>query len=577
AAEVRASLAEVLPEYMVPAAVVVLEALPRLPNGKVDRGRLPAPDWAALVGDGAPRSPVEAALAGVFGEVLGLERVGVFDDFFALGGDSIVAMQLVARARRAGLVITPRQVFAQRTVAGLAAVAEVTADAAADARAGADEPLVALSAEEAAECAGAEEVWPLSPLQEGLLFHASFDAEPDAVDVYTVQMVFELEGPLDATRLRAAGQALLDRHPNLRAGFRYLRSGRAVAVVGDAVLPWSELDLSGLAAGARAEAWSACLAREGRRFDPAVPPLLRLALVRWGPERHRLVLTHQHLVLDGWSRGPLLAELTALYERGGDPAGLPEPGSYRDFLEWLARQDRQAGLAAWSEALAGLEEPTRLVPADPDREPRAPDLAGREIALDLAGASRRLGITVNTMVQAAWAVVLGRWTGRRDVVFGATVSGRPPELPGVESMVGLFINTVPVRVRLDPAETVAALLARLQDEQSRLTASHHVGLAEIQRRAGLGELFDSLVVFENFPDAGRLPGPAAGLRVVDGTGRDATHYPLTWLVEAGEPVELVAEYRPDLFEPAAVERMVDAMEAVLAAMVADPDRPVGRL
>ena len=182
---------------------------------------------------------------------------------------------------------------------------------------------------------------------------------------------------------------------------------------------------------------------------------------------------------------------------------------YRDYLAWIAAQDRAAAIAAWREALAGLEEPTRLAPHDPGRALAAPEQITLALSKTLTAAltrqARQQGLTLNTFIQAAWAILLGRLTGRDDVVFGVTVAGRPPEIAGIETMVGLFINTLPLRIKLTPAKPLHALLQETQDSQSRLIAHQHLGLAEIQGLTGLGELFDTLVVFENYPvDRGGL-------------------------------------------------------------------------
>ncbi|MFD8076232.1 non-ribosomal peptide synthase/polyketide synthase [Streptomyces sp. NPDC059718] len=575
-AALRAHAAAALPEHMVPAAFVVLDVLPLTPNGKLDRAALPAPDFAAQVTATAPRTPREERMCELVAAVLGLERVGADDDFFTLGGDSIVAMQLVVRARAAGLTITPRDVFRHKTPAGLAAVA---VDTVREDPADGTELLPGLTDAERAELpgAGSAELLPLTPLQAGLLFHASFDSADQGPDVYTVQVSYDIEGELDPERLRAAGQALLDRHESLRAGFRYLASGRPVAVVPRSVpLPWRHVDLT--AVPAAGEEWERLLLQERRRFDPAEPPLLRLLLARTGDGAHRLVLSHQHLLLDGWSVPRLLAELTALYDGTNPPAAAP----YRGYLRWLAAQDTAASAAAWAAALDALEEPTHLVPADANRAPVVPLThtveADEELTEALGALARRRGLTVNTLVQAAWSVVLSRLTGRDDVVFGATVAGRPPELDGVESMIGLFINTVPVRVRLRPQEPVGALLDRLQDEQSRLLPHQHLGLADIQRGAGLGDLFDTLMVFESYPVAEETGDiDEAALRLSVREHEDSTHYPFAWAVEPDERLRLTAEFRPDLFTPAAAGRIAAAMLSVLSAMAADPDTPVGRI
>ncbi len=519
-------LGRTLPEYMVPAAVVWLDALPLTSSGKLDRNALPAPAFEA--GDARPATPREETLAGVFADVLGLDRVGAEDDFFALGGDSIVAMRLVSRARAAGLQLTPRDVFRFRSVRGLAAV---TSEASADERS-----VAFFTPAELAEFA--DPILPVTPLQAGLLFHASYDDE----DVYTVQVVYEIDGDVDPARLRAAGQALLDRHENLRAGFGHLSSGRPVAVIpAKAELPWREVAPADL---------DAELARERAGFPVGRPPLLRLMLAG-----NRLVLTHQHVLLDGWSLPALMAEFTALYEGRPHPVAPP----FRDHLEWLARQDAGAAVRAWAGELDGAE-PTLL--GRGGHRPASPLL--HEVRLSaaetgrLAAYARSNGLTLNTVAQGAWGLLLARLTGRDDVVFGATVSGR--DMPGSEAMVGLFITTVPVRATPREGERMTAYLTRLQDRQAALIEHQHLGLAGIQRAAGTGELFDTLMVFESYPGGGHD-------RFTPIAHHDATHYPLTWAVEPGDELVLTAEFHGDR---ARAERVADALVAILRQVADDP-------
>ncbi|MFB9840511.1 condensation domain-containing protein, partial [Actinoallomurus acaciae] len=266
-----------------------------------------------------------------------------------------------------------------------------------------------------------------------------------------------------------------------------------------------------------------------------------------------------------------LAELAALYE-GAEPAPVRP---YRDHLAWLSGRDTAAAGYAWRRALAGLAEPTLLAPAgpaDPSGPPETVELALPETLTAWLGTmARARGLTTNTLVQVAWGILLGRITGRDDVVFGATVSGRPPELAGVESMIGLFINTVPVRVRTDPTETVAALLTRVEDEQAALMEHQYLGLADIQRAAGLGELFDTLLVFENYPDTAGADG---GLPIADLEGRDATHYPLTLVAEPGERLQLALAHRAGLLSAEDARDLLVRLGRVLTAFAADPDGPV---
>ena len=580
----RAALAAELPDHMVPAAIVVLEALPLTQNGKLDRRALPAPDLTPAVVRG-PRNPVEEVLCGLYAEVLGLGRVGIDDNFFALGGDSIMSIQLVNRARKAGLEITPRAVFQHQAVAALAAVARLI-ETPQDIRAAPVTPLVELPAAEMAllerQYAAIDEVLPLAPLQEGLLFHALFDAQ--GPDVYIMQVALALDGALDGEALRAAADALLERHASLRAAFRHAELSRPVQIVTAGVrAPWRSIDLSALDAAAQEARLDAIMAEDyAAHFDLGAPPLLRFTLIRLGLQQHRLLFTHHHLLVDGWSVPVLMRELFAAYAQGGATTALPGVTPYRDYLSWLAAQDGAAASAAWSAALAGLEAPCLVAPADRARAPVLPEqitLSLSEAAsAALTQAARARGLTLNTYVQAAWALLLGRLTGRDDVVFGVTVAGRPGEIAGIESMVGLFINTLPLRLRLPAEQPLGALLDRLQQEQAALMAHQHLGLAAIQGLTGLGELFDTLLVFENYPvDQAGLAQAAAGLTVRPVPGRDASHYPLSLGVVPGAQLRLRLEYRPDLFARPDIEALGARLLRLLAGFVATPELAIGRL
>ncbi|MFD9375440.1 amino acid adenylation domain-containing protein [Streptomyces sp. NPDC059999] len=431
-----------------------------------------------------------------------------------------------------------------------------------------------------------EGILPLSPLQQGLLFHAQYDAQ--GPDVYTMQFVLDIEGELDTKALHAACAALLRRHSGLRAAFRHRKNGEPVQLIPFEVAPdWTETDLSGRPAADRsAEADRIAADDRARRFDLARPPLIRFTLVALGDGRHQFLITAHHILLDGWSRALLIGELFELYgllRSGSDESALPPVTPYRDYLAWVAAQDHTAAEDAWRQVLDGLEEPTLLAAPDPSREPVAPARTRVELpaaqTTELVRWARERGVTVNTVVQAAWAIVLGRLTGREDVVFGGTVSGRPPQVPGIESMVGLFINTLPVRVTLDPAETLGALLERLQAQQASLMDHQYLGLADIQRLAPAGgELFDTLLVFENYPvDTEGLRRSAGGLGVVDGRGHEGTHYPLGLMVHAGATLALELSHRPDVLDTDAAEAVGARVLRVLASLAGAEDTPVGRL
>ncbi|MDJ0346926.1 non-ribosomal peptide synthetase [Streptomyces sp. PH10-H1] len=427
-----------------------------------------------------------------------------------------------------------------------------------------------------------KDVLPLSPLQEGMLFHSLYDEQ--ATDVYTVQAVIDFAGAFDPAVFRAAVEALLNRHDNLRAGFLSEGLSKPVQVIPRAIeLPVQEVDLTRFG-GAELEARLAGLTagEQLRKFDLTAPPLLRFTVVRIEADRYRLLFHAHHILLDGWSMPLMMGDLFALYNQRGNAAGLPAVPPFREFLAWVARQDRPAGLQAWREALAGLEGATRLGPANPGPPTTLPAELNAELSEELTDGlqslARRAGVTLNTLVQAGWSLVLAGLTGRDDVVFGTTLSGRSPEIPGVEAMVGLFINTQPVRITLNPGEPLLSLLIRIQDEQVRMMPHQHLGLTDIQRAANQGEMFDSLVVFENYPmNADAMENALSGARITGVTGRDATHYPLTLAAGPGERLWLRLGYRTDLFTEYEARQLTDRLRTVLEFFVSDPSLPVGRV
>lgn len=346
-----------------------------------------------------------------------------------------------------------------------------------------------------------EDVLALSPLQQGLYSMAQLD---QADDPYLIAMSADIDGDVDAALLRDCAAALLVRHPNLRASF--MQAGaRTVQVIPSAVdLPWRQLT------AASPDAADDLEAQERRRpFSLERGPAIRFLLIEM-PERHwRFAVIAHHIVIDGWSLPLFVGELLALYAAGGDISVLPAaPRPYRDYIGWLAARDLEASRRRWQQHLAGLDGPTMLAPALGSGE-LGDDLPHTTEVKASAGETHRLveaararGVTVNTLTQMAWAAILSVLTDRRDVVFGVTVSGRPGELAGVESMVGLFINTVPLRVRLDPLRRVGEQCLALQRDAAELREHSYLSHTELRALGGVGELFDSLLVYENFPPGG---------------------------------------------------------------------------
>ncbi|MFI6339595.1 amino acid adenylation domain-containing protein [Streptomyces sp. NPDC050535] len=450
-----------------------------------------------------------------------------------------------------------------------------------------DAPLVDVSQEEIdtweTRFGHLAEVWPVTSAQSGILFHSMLAGS--SFDPYHVQLAFHLSGEIDPERMRRAGQVLLERHAGLRAAFVDRDDGDLVQVVpAETILPWRHLDLTGHGETERTETFERFLTQDqAAHFDVDTPPLLRLALVALEPGRAALVMTVHHALADGWSTPLLMQDLLLLYASRGDGTGLPSTRSYGEFLAWYARQDQDEAARAWAAELDGVEEPTLLAPgsAGDDGLDQIQFALPPDVSSELNRRASELGVTINTLVQGAWALLLGQLTGRQDLMFGATVSGRPPAVTGVESMVGMFINTLPVRVEYAPGDTLAEVVTRLQHRQAALLDYHHHSLTQIQRSVGLQTLFDTLVVFESYPVD--QEGISAATEAADGitfTGlrpSNGTHYPLALMAAAEPNLEFLLQYTPGVFDRNTVEAYAARFTRVLEQLAANPELRIARL
>lgn len=424
---------------------------------------------------------------------------------------------------------------------------------------------------------GIDDVLALSPLQLGLYSHATLIG-PDAVDPYVIAMAADASGPLDVALLRDCAAAMLDRHPNLRASFWHQDVPRPVQIVPSAVeLPWRQM---------RADDRQATEIEQRERsrgFSLHDGPLIRFLLIELPGRRWRLLVTAHHIVIDGWSLPVFIGELLTLYRGGGDPSVLAPPRLYRDYIGWLAGRDPAVGERVWRRHLAGLPGPTLLSPAlggSGAGLPRRTELTLPGAESDwLAAAARSRGVTLNTLLQMTWALILSRLTDREDVVFGVTVSGRPAELAGVESMVGLFINTIPLRVRLDPNRTVAQHCSALQRDAAELRDHSDLSHAQLRTLAGVGELFDTLLVYESFP-----PGEVVGghefvvgeVRFRPAAMESLTHFPVTLAAHrTGGEFTLLVETTDNALGAMAPDQLGSRVLATMRRLAAMWDRPLG--
>ncbi|MBV9773485.1 MAG: amino acid adenylation domain-containing protein, partial [Gemmatimonadetes bacterium] len=581
----RERLRVILPDYMVPAAFMALDALPLTPSGKLDRAALPAPEVQGSVRV-EPRTPVERTLARIWEEVLRVERVGAHDGFFQLGGDSILSIQVASRAREAGLHLAPRQLFEHPTLAELARACGGGTEVEPEPRR--FDPALLERVLDRVPVGEVEDAYPLTPMQEGMLFHSLMSP---AAGAYVVQFGFDLVGELDVDALVRAWQGVVDRYAALRTSFAWEGMESPVQVVHrTAPVPVYREDWRGMPEAER-EAHLRAYLRDDRvrGFDPAHAPLMRVLLFRTGDDVHRMVWTHHHLVMDGWSLPLALRDVAALYDAfaAGQEAHLPPARPYREYVAWLGRQDVAEAERFWRRELAGFAAPTPLgvdLPAaartaDAGHLERVVRLPAAETrALQAAG--RRHGLTLNTLVQGAWTLLLSRYSGEDEVVFGAVVSGRPHELEGVEEMVGLFINTLPVRVPVPGRARLPEWLGALQRRNVAVREHGYVPLVQVQRWSEVpaGEpLFETAVVFENYPVPAAMGATERRVEVRLADAEQQTSYPLLLGVDIGAEMTLQLEYDPGRFAAGAVERVGRHLRALLSGIAAGPERALDEL
>ena len=433
-----------------------------------------------------------------------------------------------------------------------------------------------------------EDIYPLSPLQQGILFHTLFETEPG---VYFVQHRWSIDGALDEGALARAFQDIVDRHPILRTAFVWDRRDRPMQVVRERVrLPFEQVDLRGLdgvAQGARVAEIAA--SDRARGFELTRAPLMRVTLLRLGEAAYQVVWSSHHLLLDGWSTGLVTNELWTLYRAHAahePPPAMPRPRPYGEYIGWIGKQPAARSEAYFRKDLAGFRAPTPLGVDRRDASVPGEAFDDRRLTLspafaeELTAFARKHQLTASTVLQAAWGVVLSRYSREEDVVFGVTVSGRSADVPGIEKMIGLFINTLAVRVRAMPDETALRLLAALQDRQSALRELEHTSLVDVQGWSEVPRgtpLFESILVFENFPFDDSARGGLRGIAVRPERTHDRPDLPLTVVASMRRGVLLRMTYDRRRFDDATIERALGHLANVLQAIVRDPSERISRL
>ncbi|HEU0077009.1 MAG TPA: amino acid adenylation domain-containing protein, partial [Longimicrobiaceae bacterium] len=581
-AELRAQLAARLPEYMVPGAYVVLEQLPLNANGKVDRRALPAPEQDSAAAHVAPRTAAEEVLAGIWAEVLGVERVGVEANFFELGGHSLLATQVVSRARQTFAVEVPlRALFEAPSVAALAGRIEARRSAGTSSA----PPIARVSREGPLPLSLApQRLWVVDRLEPGS-------------SAYNMPYALRLRGVLDLRALRGSIGGLVRRHEALRTTFAE-HEGVPVQVIHPAApVPLPVLDLGALREAERERRAQRLAGAEAMRpFDLTRGPLLRSTLLRLSGEDHVLCFTLHHVVSDAWSMDVLVREVSLLYaalSRGEVPR-LPElPVQYADYAawqrEWLSGEVLEAQLAYWRERLAGAP-PLLEIPTDrPRAAGQRAEAGSRRFALpaglsdELRALSRAEGATLFMTVLAGWQALLGRWAGQEDVVVGSPIAGRNRR--ETEGLIGFFVNMLVLRGDLAGDPTWTELLGRVAETALGAYEHQELPFERLVEELATERSLTHTPLFQAIFAMNRSSGPDERLELgglsVEPFGREGegvARFDLDLVVaDSGGALSGALVYRMALLEVESIERMVGHLEVVLGAMAADPRRHLSQV
>lgn len=427
------------------------------------------------------------------------------------------------------------------------------------------------------------DIYPLTPTQAGLLYHTLRSPEDG---LYFQQISCTLHGDLDIHRFRSAWEVVVARHPALRTIFLWEGIDEPLQLVRETVsVPWEILDWRDRTPKEQADSLSG-LSQEYRRrgFDLARAPILRMVLIQLANDRFQFVWNFHHLLTDGWSTHLVLYEAFAVYDamlRGEQPAA-SKVRPFRDYIDWLKRQDTEAAERYWRRQLDGFEVPT---PFQVDKPGRAAGIQHGETSavLDeattaaLKNLARQQHLTLSTILHGAWSILLSRYSGEEDILFGTTLSGRPAGMQGVESMIGMFINTLPFRVKAAEDARLLPWLQELQTQQLEIRQYEYSSLASVQTLSGIepGQpLFESILVFENYP-ADKSEGRS--IQVDNIYYREQSNYPLALLVVPGNPLQLIVIYDRNRFDEDTIRRMLAHLQTILSAMVSDPGQKIGDL
>ncbi|MHC0067443.1 SDR family NAD(P)-dependent oxidoreductase [Nostoc sp. UIC 10890] len=436
-------------------------------------------------------------------------------------------------------------------------------------------------------------IYPLSPMQQGMLFHSLYAPYSG---VYLEQMTLGLKGNINVAAFERAWQKVLDRHSILRTFFVWENRQTPLQVVLKQVnVPWNTLDWRELSSNEQQQQLKQLLQTQREQgFNLSQAPLMRCTLVRLGEDNYKFIWSHHHILMDGWCLSIIFKEILIFYKAHllGENCQLPKPRPYQDYIAWLNSQDKSAAIEFWQQTLQGFSAPTPLVMDKTqflkEQQYKTADYQERTSSLSpectqkLLHIAQQHHVTLSTVVQAAWALLLSRYSGEKDVVFGVTVSGRPPSLSEIENMVGLFINTLPLRVQVSTQEQLLPWLQKIQQSMVELQEYFYTPLVDIQATSEIPggiPLFESIVVFENYPIDNSLLNEEGSLHLGDVEVFEQTNYPLTLVAVPGDKLSVRISYDTARFSSNTIEWILGYLQTVLSAIaiVENPSHKVAQL
>ncbi|WP_414621616.1 amino acid adenylation domain-containing protein [Calothrix sp. CCY 0018] len=433
-----------------------------------------------------------------------------------------------------------------------------------------------------------EDIYSLSPLQQGLLFHSLYSPKSR---MYFQQKIFTLQGKLNIPAFVEAWQKVVNRYPSLRTIFIWEELTQPLQVVLEGVeISWDMQNWCQMSFTKQEQQLQAYLQADLQQgFSLSDTPPMRLSLIQTATDIHQLIWSHHHLILDGWCNSIILKEVFSFYEAlsNNEELYLESSPPYKNYIAWLQQQDWRKAETFWTQMLSGLHRATKLdVESVSNLSNRVRGYAQEEIYLGadatsvLKSFARQHHLTLNTLIQGAWALLLSRYSGEEDVIFGITVSGRPAQLPGVETMVGLLINTLPMRVQVSPYVPLVSWLQQLQQQQAQMLEYQHSSLVQIQEWSEIPQgtpLFNSFVTFENYPVDVSLREQSGSLKMLNVRFFFETNYPLSVTVEPGSELLIRIDYFPNKFDPDTIRRILKQLQSVLENIPMNPGYPLSHI